>query len=75
MTGVRLNLSRIRVYPVRIRNDRETRAETTRGDFENAQRDLFSYVLFDAEYTTALCDLGYQDARRREDDLVRFFSD
>jgi NTE family protein len=36
--------------------------------------DLFSYVLFDAEYTGALCDLGYQDARRREGDLVHFFS-
>jgi NTE family protein len=40
-----------------------------------AASDLFSYVLFDAEYTAALCDLGYQDARRREEDLVRFFSD
>ena len=37
--------------------------------------DLFSYVLFDAEYTAALCDLGYQDARSREDDLARFFAD
>jgi len=40
-----------------------------------AESDLFSYVLFDAEYTAAICDLGYQDARRREEDLARFFSD
>ncbi len=37
--------------------------------------DLFSYVLFDAEYTAALCDLGYEDARRREEDLARFFAE
>jgi NTE family protein len=37
--------------------------------------ELFSYVLFDAEYTAALCDLGYEDARRREEDLARFFAD
>jgi NTE family protein len=37
--------------------------------------DLCSYVLFDAEYTAALCELGYEDARRREEDLARFFGD
>jgi NTE family protein len=35
--------------------------------------DLLSYVLFDAEYTAALCELGFEDARRREEDLARFF--
>jgi NTE family protein len=40
-----------------------------------AGADLLSYVLFDAEYTAALCELGYQDARKREADLARFFSD
>ncbi len=40
-----------------------------------AASDLFSFILFDAEYTGAMCDLGYQDAQRQEQDLVRFFSD
>lgn len=40
-----------------------------------AASDLFSYILFDAEYTSAMCDLGYEDARRHEAELVSFFSD
>jgi NTE family protein len=37
--------------------------------------ELFSYILFDAEYTATLCALGYEDARRREEDLAAFFAD
>ncbi len=35
--------------------------------------DLLSYLVFDSEYTAALADLGFEDARRREEDLARFF--
>ena len=35
--------------------------------------DALSIMLFDAEYTSALAELGYQDASARADELVAFF--
>jgi len=37
--------------------------------------DAASYLLFDAGYADLLLNLGREDARRRRDDLLRFFSD
>jgi NTE family protein len=42
------------------------------GPFE---ADLLSYVLFDRLYTGPLVQLGVEDARRQEEELLRFFSD
>jgi NTE family protein len=42
------------------------------GPFE---ADLLSYVLFDRLYTGPLVQLGMDDARRQEEELLRFFSD
>jgi NTE family protein len=42
------------------------------GPFE---ADLLSYVLFDRLYTGPLVQLGREDARRQEEELLRFFSD
>jgi len=39
------------------------------------EADLLSYVLFDASYTRRLVALGYDDARRQENELAEFFSD
>jgi NTE family protein len=39
------------------------------------EADLLSYLFFDAGFTGSLLELGWQDARAREDELVAFFSD
>jgi NTE family protein len=41
----------------------------------SAEADLVSYVMFDAAYATPVMELGYADARAREEELLRFFSD
>lgn len=38
------------------------------------EADLLSYLLFDGEYTAPLIELGFADAKAREDELTRFFS-
>lgn len=40
---------------------------------EGVDADLVSYLLFDGDFAKQLMDLGEHDARRREDDLARFF--
>jgi NTE family protein len=42
---------------------------------EPFEADLLSYVLFDRLYTAPLVRLGMEDARRQEEELLRFFSD
>jgi NTE family protein len=42
---------------------------------EGADSDLVSYLLFDGDFARQLVDMGEQDARRREAELVRFFFD
>ena len=39
------------------------------------ESDLLSYLLFDGEFLAPLADLGFADARTREEELVAFFSD
>jgi NTE family protein len=39
------------------------------------EADLLSYLFFDAEFTRELLELGFRDARAREDELVAFFTD
>jgi NTE family protein len=39
------------------------------------EADLLSYLLFDHEFTDPVVELGYADAKAREEDLARFFED
>jgi NTE family protein len=39
------------------------------------EADLLSYLLFDGEFLAPLAELGFSDARAREEELVRFFTD
>ncbi len=39
------------------------------------ESDLLSYLLFDNDYAQPLIDLGFADAERQEEELLRFFSD
>jgi NTE family protein len=41
----------------------------------SAEADLLSYLLFDGEFIAPLAELGYRDARAREEELARFFTD
>jgi NTE family protein len=41
----------------------------------SAEADLLSYLLFDGKFLGPLADLGYADARAREDEFAAFFSD
>ena len=38
------------------------------------ESDLLSYLMFDREFSAPLAELGFQDAMKREDDLLEFFS-
>jgi len=50
-------------------------ARSLSDDGHSAEADLLSYLLFDAEFLGPLTDLGYADARAREEDLCEFFTD
>ena len=41
----------------------------------SSEADLLSYLLFDGEFLDPLAELGYNDARAREDELAAFFTD
>jgi NTE family protein len=41
----------------------------------SAESDLLSYLLFDGEFLAPLTELGYRDARAREEELAAFFTD
>jgi NTE family protein len=41
----------------------------------SAEADLLSYLLFDGEFLSPLAELGFADARAREEELCEFFSD
>ena len=58
--------------PKKIKATRGTRfmLSTIAGDAEES--DLLSYLLFDSTYTAVIEDLGYNDARRRETEIIRF---
>jgi NTE family protein len=45
------------------------------GPGRTPESDLLSYLLFDGEFLTPLSELGYADARAREEELATFFSD
>jgi hypothetical protein len=42
---------------------------------EALEADLLSYLLFDRVFTEPLVQLGIEDARRQEEELLRFFTD
>ena len=44
-------------------------------DGRSAEADLLSYLLFDGEFLDPLAELGYRDARAKEEELARFFTD
>ncbi len=39
------------------------------------ESDLLSYLLFDGDFLAPLAELGFQDAKAREDELLEFFRD
>ncbi len=45
------------------------------GGRRSSESDLLSYLLFDGEFLGPLTELGYLDAKAREEELVAFFSD
>jgi NTE family protein len=45
------------------------------GRQHSSEADLLSYLLFDGEFLGPLAELGYNDARRRENEFAAFFSD
>ncbi len=50
-------------------------ARSLAGRGRSAESDLLSYLLFDREYLAPLVELGYADAKAREEDLCAFFTD
>jgi NTE family protein len=50
-------------------------ARNLSGGGRGHEADLLSYLLFDGEFLAPLAELGFSDARAREEELVRFFTD
>jgi NTE family protein len=50
-------------------------ARNLAGSSRTPESDLLSYLLFDGEFLGPLADLGFSDARSREEELCRFFTD
>ena len=50
-------------------------ARNLAGDRRGQESDLLSYLLFDGEFLAPLAELGFSDARSREEELCRFFTD
>jgi NTE family protein len=50
-------------------------ARNLAGNRRSPESDLLSYLLFDGEFLAPLAELGFSDARSREAELCRFFSD
>jgi NTE family protein len=46
-----------------------------KGGNRSAESDLLSYLLFDGDFLGPIAELGFADARAREDELAAFFSD
>jgi NTE family protein len=44
----------------------------TAGVMRRSGANLVSYLLFDRHYCNALIDLGYQDAMKRRDEILKF---
>ena len=65
------NLSRQRARSPLIR----IAARNLGGSQRSPESDLLSYLLFDGEFLGPLAELGFKDARAREDELVEFFTD
>jgi NTE family protein len=65
------NLSDARVRSPLIR----LAARNLSDDSRTPESDLLSYLLFDGEFLAPLAELGYADARAREDELAAFFTD
>ena len=50
-------------------------ARNLAGGRRGYESDLLSYLLFDGEFLAPLAELGFSDARSREEELCRFFTD
>ena len=50
-------------------------ARNLAGGRRGQESDLLSYLLFDGEFLAPLAELGFSDARSREEELCRFFTD
>ena len=66
-----LSQDRIRVKSRMVRNILHRLA----GNEATAEADMLSYLLFDGGFAKELLDLGYEDARAHEDELLRVFGD
>jgi hypothetical protein len=58
--------------PKAIQATRGTRFMLSTIAGESDESDLLSYMLFDSSYTAVIEDLGYNDARSRETEIIEF---
>ncbi len=50
-------------------------ARNLRGEGRSPEADLLSYLLFDGDFVAPLAELGYADARAKQEELAAFFTD